>query len=427
LVKLNQEASLGIFNLFKGKVNFNEYAIALDIGTEFVKTLIFKVEGDKAKVLGVGRQRQRLADIQGGVVTDIYGVIRNCEAALEQAATQAKIMPEQVIIGIAGELVKGITTEVKYIRPDQNAKINLGELSEIVSRIQKQTAERARKILAYETGHKEVNVKLVNSAVVDVKIDGYHVTNPLGFQGREMEVSVFNAFAPNVHLGALQTIAESLDLDLLSIAAEPFAVARCMGPDQESDFSAIFIDVGGGTTDIAVVNKGGLIGTKMFALGGRAFTKRIASVLGEPFLEAEQDKLAYSSGKLTGEKKERIARAVKQDSEVWLSGVELTLEEFSGLDLLPSRILLCGGGSELPDIEKVLSEAKWGRNVPFAKKPTVSFLRPKNVTSVIDETGELKEVSDVTPMALANLAIDLVGNETAVDGVFSKIIMTLRS
>jgi cell division protein FtsA len=200
-----------------------------------------------------------------------------------------------------------------------------------------------------------------------------------------------------------------------------------MGSDQESDFSAIFIDVGGGTTDIAVVNKGGLIGTKMFALGGRAFTKRIASVLGEPFLEAEQDKLAYSSGKLTGEKKERVTRAVKQDSEVWLSGVELTLEEFSDLDLLPSKILLCGGGSELPDIEKVLSEAKWGRNVPFAKKPTVSFLRPKNVTSVVDETGELKEVSDVTPMALVNLAIDLVGNEAAVDGVFSKIIMTLRS
>lgn len=418
---------MGLFDVFKGKINFNNYAISLDIGTEFVKTLIFKVEGDKAHVLGVGRQRQRLADIQGGVVTDIYGVIKNCETALEQAATQAKIMPEQVIIGIAGELVKGITMNVKYKRPDQNAKITHQELEETVKKIQKETFEKARRLLAFETGHRELNVKLVNAAVVDVKIDGYHVTNPLGFQGKELEVSVFNAFAPNVHLGALQTIAESLDLDLLSIAAEPFAVARCMGSDQGNDFSAIFIDIGGGTTDIAVVNQGGLVGTKMFALGGRAFTKRIANVMAEPFLEAEQDKLDYSSGKLSADKKEKIEKAIKQDCDVWLSGVQLTLEEFEGLDLLPSKILLCGGGSNLPDIEEVLKDAKWGRNVPFAKKPTIGFLKPKNVSSIIDDTGELQNIDDVTPMALANLAVDMVGEEKLMDGILSRILGTVRS
>jgi cell division protein FtsA len=417
---------MGILNLFKGKVNFDDYAIALDIGTEFVKTLIFKIDGEQAKVLGVGRQRERLADIQGGVVTDIYGVIKNCETALEQAATQARILPEQVVIGIAGELVKGITCDVKYIRAEENSKITHAELEQIVEKIQKETYERARKVLAYETGHKELNVKLVNAAIVDVKIDGYHVTNPLGFQGRELEVSIFNAFAPNVHLGALQTIAESLDLDLLSIAAEPFAVARCQGADQGNDFSAIFIDVGGGTTDIAVVSQGGLVGTKMFALGGRAFTKRIAATSNTSFLEAESDKLDYSAGKLTGEKHEKITKAIRQDAEVWLSGVQLTLEEF-GVELLPSKILLCGGGSNLPDIERVLNEAKWGRNVPFAKKPRVDYLRPKNVASVIDETAELKGIEDVTPMALANLAIDLVGEEKVVDNILSKVIGALRS
>lgn len=418
---------MGLFSLFKDKVNFDEYAISLDVGTEFVKTLIFKVEGDKAKVIGVGKQRQRLADIQGGVVTDIYGVIRNCEAALEQAATQAKIMPEQVVIGIAGELVKGITMDVKYVREDQNAKITREELEKIVQKIQKETFEKARKILAFETGHKEINVKLVNAAIVDVKIDGYHVTNPLGFQGKEVQVSVFNAFAPNVHLGALQTIAESMDLDLLSIAAEPFAVARCMGSDQSSDFSAIFIDIGGGTTDIAVVNQGGLAGTKMFALGGRAFTKRVASVLNESFLEAEQDKLDYSAKRLSGEKKEKIEKAIKQDCDVWLSGVQLTLAEFDNLDLLPSKILLCGGGSKLPDIERVLSEAKWDKTLPFAKAPSVGFLKPKNVSSIIDETGELLSIQDVTPMALANLAIDLVGEERLVDGILTRVISSLRN
>ncbi|MBU1933988.1 hypothetical protein KKE87_01985, partial [Patescibacteria group bacterium] len=55
----------------------DRYAISLDIGTEFVKSLIFKVEDNKAIVMGVGRQHQKLTDMQGGTVTDIHGVIKN--------------------------------------------------------------------------------------------------------------------------------------------------------------------------------------------------------------------------------------------------------------------------------------------------------------------------------------------------------------
>ncbi|PIT97270.1 hypothetical protein COT77_02290 [Candidatus Berkelbacteria bacterium CG10_big_fil_rev_8_21_14_0_10_41_12] len=416
---------MGILDFLKVKNDYDNYAISLDIGTEFVKALIFKVEDKKAKILGVGRQRQRLADIQGGVVSDIYGVISNCETALDQAATQSKILPDQVVIGIAGELVKGMTTTVRYVRPDGNARITVEELKEIVAKVQKKAFEQTRKILAWETGHREIDVRLVNAAVEDVKIDGYRVTNPLGFQGKEIEIGVFNVFAPVVHLGALQTIAESLDLDLLSIVAEPFAVARSI--DRSTDFSAIFIDVGGGTTDIAVVSKGGLAGTKMFAIGGRTFTKRIAGVLNEPFLEAEQDKLNYSQSKLSGEKKELIQRAVESDTEVWFSGVELTLSEFKNIELLPSRVYLCGGGSNLLEIKKIMENAKWNKKLPFAKRPIIGFLEPKNLAAVEDGTKELKDASDVTPMALANLAIDLVGEEKVVDGMLNKMITTIKN
>ena len=267
---------LGIGKLFSRKKR-DHTAISLDIGTEFVKALIFRVEGERGTILGAGRQRQRLADMQGGMVTDIQGVIRNCEAALGEAAEQAGFLPDQVIIGIAGELVKGMTTTVRYIRNRPRTQITLDELKDIIKKIQGRSFERVRSILALETGHQEVDVKLVNAAITDVKIDGYRVTNPLGFQGKEVEVGIFNAFAPIVHLGALQTIASSLNLDLLAIAAEPYAVARALGPNQGSDFSAIFIDIGGGTTDVAVVRQGGVEGTKMFALGGRAFTKSIAN------------------------------------------------------------------------------------------------------------------------------------------------------
>ena len=298
-----------MFKLFKKTAQ--NHAIALDIGTEFVKVLVFRVEGDRAVVIGTGKQRQRLSDMQGGRVTDISGVIHNCELAIDRAFEMAGVAPRQCVIGIAGELVKGTTTTGSYKRDDSKERITIKELKDIISQVQAKSFEKTRSELAWETGHSEIDVKLVNSAVVDVKIDGYKVTNPVGFQGRDIQVGIFNAFAPIVHLGALQTIAEGLNLDLLSIAAEPYAVAQCVGLEDSAEFSSIFIDIGGGTTDIAVVRNGGVEGTKMFAIGGRVFTKSIADTLDLSFAEAEKVKLDYSAGKLGANTKtrERVSRA----------------------------------------------------------------------------------------------------------------------
>ena len=414
-----------LLDLIRGKSKYDHWAIALDIGTEFVKALIFEVKDGEALIKGIGRQRQKLSDMQGGAVTDIQGVIKNSEKALEQAAKQAGVLPYQVIMGIAGELVKGLSTTIRYTRGNSKQKIAIDELQEIIRKVQRRSFEQARKIMAWETGHNEIDVRLVNAAIVNVKIDSYRVTNPIGFQGKEVEVTVFNAFAPIVHLGALQSIADALEMDLLSVTAEPYAVARSIGEEEAVDFSAIFIDIGGGTTDIAVVRSGGVEGTKMFALGGRAFTKRIASEMDLDFRIAEQVKLDYSNGKLPEGKKEMVRSIIEKDLSVWFSGVELTLEEFGAEDLLPSKIYLCGGGSELPDIKNLLADAKWGANLPFGRQPSVKYLKPENVTNVLDETKTLGKPQDITPMALANLAIDLVGRANPGDTVVNKIISSI--
>lgn len=402
------------------------FALALDIGTEFVKALIYRVQGNSGEVVGVGRQRQRLSDMQGGKVTDIAGVIANCEEALGRAAEEAKVAPRQCVIGIAGELVKGTTTTVHYERDHPQTKITVPELKGIIGQVQNRAFDKTRQALAWETGYKELDVRLVNSAVVDVRIDGYRVTNPVGFQGRDISIGVFNAFAPIVHLGALQTISEGLGLELLSIAAEPYAVARCMGLEESTDFSAIFIDIGGGTTDIAVVRNGGVEGTRMFAIGGRVFTKRIASELELSFSDAENKKINYSLAKISNEEKEKIKKGLNDDCQVWLSGVELALGEFGGSDLLPSKILLCGGGSLLPEIKEFLEQTDWTKSLPFSRQPKVEFIRPSDVTNIKDLTGKLIGAGDITPMALANLGIDLVGDSGIVEGILDKVVESIK-
>jgi len=405
-------------------------ALALDIGTEVVKALIFQIneETEKGIVAGVGRARQRLGDMQSGAVSDITGVVKSCEEAIAAAEEMAGVRRvEQAIVGIAGELVKGSTTTVHYERLKPEIRIDLPELKNIVQKVQWKAFDRIRQQLAWETGHSEIDVKLINAAIIDVRIDGYRVTNPLGFQGRDVSIGVFNAYAPIVHLGALQKIAEELDLDLLSIAAEPYAVARSMGLENTIDFSAIFIDIGGGTTDIAVVRNGGLEGTKMFALGGRAFTKRLAQELDINFEEAERLKIRYGRGELGKDISARIARLLSEDCQVWLDGVELSLGEFSETDLLPSKILLCGGGSALPGIREALLGKNWSDSLPFAKKIHVNFLQPKDVINIQDKTGLLRDPQDVTPMGLANLALDLIGEEKVLSSMLRRAVKMMQN
>lgn len=400
------------------------YIVSLDIGTEYVKVLIGEVKGDQVEIIGAARQRQRLTDMASGAVTDIAGVVENCDAALRIAERASGVVARNTVIGIAGELVKGMTTSVSYRRSKPEIQIDMVELRDIIERVQRAAFEKARSQLEWETGAKDVQVKLVNAAVVDVMIDGYRITNPIGFQGKDVTISVFTAFAPMVHLGALQTVARDLDLNLINIAAEPFAVAKSVGADDSTEFSAIFIDIGGGTSDIAVVNNGGVVGTRMFAIGGRSFTKRIATTLGVGFEKAEALKLTHSAGELEKEQEKEISEALAKDVEVWISGVELGLSEFDELDHLPNRILLCGGGSALPEIKEALL-SDWYKELPFARKPKIDFVAPADVNRVIDHTGKLKSPQDITSMGLANLALDIVGAEPKGEQLLQRLSRTL--
>jgi len=137
-------------------------------------------------------------------------------------------------------------------------------------------------------------------------------------------------------------------------------------------------------------------------------------------------KISYSQELLDEKSSEIVKKSLKADCEIWLSGVQLTLEEFSGKELLPSRILLCGGASALPEIKDALESSAWHKNLSFAKKPKVEFIQTEEVNNVIDKTEKLKNPQDITPMALANTAMDFIGEESLMDGVLNKVMKGFR-
>ncbi len=417
---------MGIFDTFSRKSK--EYYLALDIGTEVVKALVFYIDksGDTGVIVGAARESQARGNMQSGAISDITGVITTCQRAIDRAVHAARIKDvTKSVMGVAGELIKGTTTTVHYERAHPHVRIEVQELREIIQRVQWKTFERIKEQVEWDTG-RTTDIRLINAAIVDVRIDGYRVANPLNFQGKSLSVSVFNAYAPLMHIGAVDSIADALGLELIHVAAEPYAVSASVGYEDILDFSGIFIDIGGGTTDIAVVRNGGLEGTKMFALGGRAFSKRLSQALRISIEEAEALKIKYGQGALPRNVAEQFARILLQDSRVWLGGVELSLMEFAEKDLLPANIYLCGGGSALPEIGHVLSSDGWIKKLPFTKKPTISFLQPQDVVNITDQTGTLHNPQDITPMALANLVIGMTKEEKIITQILNKAMRDVQ-
>jgi cell division protein FtsA len=395
----------------------DQYLVALDIGTEFVKALIGRVTEAGIEIVGVGRAHQELNDMQAGAIADIASVVRNCDEALNQAEKQAGVSTKAAILGIAGELVKGTTTSVRVNRKTAEKEMNAEEVERIITLVQKRARERAKQQLAWELGGKEVEIQLVNSALVNIEIDGYPVTNPVGFKGKEVVIQLYTAFAPMIHIGALERTAKELDLELLAVAAEPFAVSRSViGDDPNASMSAILMDVGGGTTDIAVINDGGVQGTKMFGIGGRAYTRSVERDLGVSFVQAEELKLALGTNKIPEKKEPLVEDALHKTLEVWTSGVELALGEFTQLDHLPYRLLLCGGGSSLDMLMQELASSDWYSDLPFTRKPVVQHIQPHQVVGIVDKTATVTDHTFITAMGLLRVGLDTLQQEDTATG-----------
>ncbi len=402
--------------------------LALDIGTEFIKAVIAKKTKDgQLEIIGVGRAHQESSNMYAGAIADIPAVIGVCEKALNEAENQAKVTCKLVTVGIAGELIKGNTSTIRYRRSNGNKPLSEQEMDSIIDRVQAKAGEQAKKEVAIETNNPNVEVRLINSAIVSMQIDGYKISNPIGFKGSDVTIQFYTAFAPLVHISAIEKVCAELNLELLAVAVEPFAVCRaCLGEEVDSNFSGIVMDIGGGTTDIAVVDDGGVEGTKMFSIGGRSFTHQIAESLGIDFNTAEEYKLALETDKIEPEIRKKIYAALARNLAVWLSGVEITLEEFNVSEMLPGRILLCGGGAGLTILQEALATTNWFGDLAFARRPVIHLVEAIDIPGIYNTTPTKLDHSYITALGLLRVALDTLSGEES-GGIRDKLAKLLQN
>lgn len=407
--------------------------LALDIGTEFVKAVLAKpTKKGNLEILGVGKAKQVEGNMHAGAVADIPAVVNVCEEALMKVEEQAGERAELTVVGIAGELIQGNTTTVNYSRKNPNKPITDSEMNEIIKKVQQKSGEVAKKTVALETGNENVEVRLINSAIVSLTIDGYKISNPIGFKGSDIVIQFYTAFAPLIHVAAIEKVCAELNLDLLTVAVEPFAVCRaCLGDDLESSFSGIVMDIGGGTTDVAVIDDGGVEGTKMFGIGGRSFTHQIAEAMGVDFDTAENYKLDYDTGKLDDRIKSKVETAISRNLSVWLTGVEVALEEFNNVGSLPRNIMLCGGGASLSLLQEELAISDWYTNLPFSRRPVIHLIDVNELPDLdierlnVEATSELDH-SFATALGLLRVGVDTLAGAPEENKLKAKIAKLLQ-
>jgi len=403
--------------------------LGLDIGTEYVKVVLARPnKNGQLEVVGAARAKQKEGSMYAGAIADITAVVATCEDALIEAEEQAGERADTTVVGVAGELIKGNTTTVRYKRQNPNTPISEAEMSEIIKKVQQKSGEVAREAVAIETGNSSVEVRLINSAIISLTIDGYKISNPIGFKGSDVMIQFYTAFAPLIHVAAIEKVCAELNLDLLTVAVEPFAVCRaCLGDDADSTFSSVVMDIGGGTTDIAVVDDGCVEGTKMFSIGGRSFTHQIEEALDVDFESAEKLKLAYDNGSLDDRLRSKIEAALSRNMSVWLAGIEVALEEFQSVGSLPKNILLCGGGASLSLLQEQLAVSSWYVDLPFPRRPVIQLLEVTDFPGFVFGQKSKIDHSFATALGLARVGLDTIAGSPEENKLKKKISKILQN
>ncbi len=387
--------------------------LAIDIGTEVLKTVMFSMNETGIDVKNVSRIQQQQNAVNKGVITNLNTVLENCRLSIAQitAELDPTEIPKHVVMGLAGEYIQGVSIIVNYEREEKYDKdVDFKEQEQIIRMVHQQISSTGKEDLANRTGLVNEDIEILHITSTGMEIGGMTVDSLVGFRGKSVKLYFYASFAPKTYVAALKNLSHSLNMDLIGVVSQPFAVARAFSGARSKDFSGIFIDIGGGTTDVAVVEKGNVIDTQIFAFGGRVFTKEIAKALNLDPRHAEQRKIKYSQGELEGRTEKQVKNVVYPVAQTWMRTLKSALEMSNDVQVFPSQIYLCGGGSLLPEIKEVMMEFPWSKLLPFAAVPKIKFVTPDNLANISDSSNDLQYIYDITPASLAMFAFDKIKN-----------------
>jgi cell division protein FtsA len=416
-----------------GNKQEGDYVLALDIEAEFVMAAIFSIEeGEKnrpkAVVRGLGGSMLAPSEGKEGFAS---GLIEACRLAKKEAENMAGVEVARAIVGVGGQSLKCSTAIVSYDRKDVSETVDSAEIKNVVQKSQWRAFDDLRRREAEELGLSETEVKLVDGLITNVKVDGYRVSDPIGFEGAEIALTILNIYTTSFYLDLWRRLKKILGVEIISSVPLSFAIESALAESvfktaNLSEVSGIFIDCGSGATDIAISHQEIFEGPKTMCFGGRTFTKRLASMLQLKEEDAERLKRKYSENQVSSLVKRKITEILTPSLKMWLNGIQATLKSFSFLDSLPPLILIGGGGGIPPLLKRALESEAWRKDLNFLPGVRAKILKLGDIPEVEDETGLLDAHSDVNLAALINFGLKVRNEKSNLNLILARVIRLMQ-
>jgi cell division protein FtsA len=239
----------------------NKIAVGLDIGTTKIVAIIGrKNEYGKVEVVGYGRSKS--VGVKRGVVTNITQTIQSIQQAVEEAEASSGIKIKEVTVGIAGQHIRSLHHSDYITRPNSEVVINAEDIERLTSQVYK---------LGMMPGEEIIHV-----IPQEFKVDSEpNVTEPIGMYGGRLEANFHVVVGQVASIRNIGSCITSSGLKLANITLEPLASADAVLSAEEKEAGVALIDIGGGTTDLAIFKDGIIRHTAVIPFGGNVITNDI--------------------------------------------------------------------------------------------------------------------------------------------------------
>jgi len=352
-------------------VNLSRIYVGLDLGTTKICTVIAEVGADgELRIIGVGTSASD--GLRRGVVVDVGKTVQSISRAVAEAQSLSGVEVRTVYTGIAGEHIGSLNS---------SGAVAVGGSRHEIGADDRERAIDAARTVAIPFDREVLHVLPQEFAVDDQR----GVRDPIGMFGVRLEA--------NVHIvtgavTAVQNVCKSVqraDLEVADIVLEPLASSRAVLTEDEKDMGVCLVDVGGGTSDVALFFQGSVRKTAVIGVGGQSVTRDIAICLRTSWGQAERLKVDHGSALLAETEapdvidmvgglprgqvsRTELAEIIEARMEELFALVKRQIDTSSYADMLSAGIVLTGGGA-LIDGADLLAERIFQRPVRLAAPP----------------------------------------------------------
>jgi cell division protein FtsA len=259
----------------------SELVVGVDIGTTKIAAIVGrKNEFGKIEILGVGKSES--LGVNRGVVVNIEQTVASIKAAVSIAADKANVDIGEVIVGIAGQHIKSMQHRGMIIRQSLDDEINQKDIDSLIDNMHR---------LVMSPGEEIIHV-IPQEYIIDNESG---IKNPIGHAGIRLEGN-FHIITGQV--SAVKNIFKCITragLETVDLNLEPLASADAVLSDEEKEAGVVLVDIGGGTTDVAIFYDGIIRHTAVIPFGGNIITEDIKEGCGIIKTQAEQLKMRFGS------------------------------------------------------------------------------------------------------------------------------------